>query len=176
MNFRYGIQIKTAIRAMREVVIPAVDGSNKMAIEQAGLVVAMLQLLERTLPLVYRYDCAELERHLALAEALRAVGERIPSLKAPSEQMGSTAAAASATLNRPRADPKDLEQACRDVRTAIADFVTLAYREAPVAERQTVARLTLAATQEQALKERAWVISQGWESEPGKLEPIELLI
>lgn len=176
MNFRYDIQIKTAIRAMQEVVIPAVDSVNRMAVEQAGLVLAMLQLLERTLPLVHRYDCAELEGNLALVAELRAAGERVPSLVQNSARMAAVAAAASATLDRPRTDPQELAQACRDIRSAIADFVTLAYREAPARERQIIARLTLASTRKQLLRERAWVISQGWESEPEKLQPIELSI
>lgn len=173
MNFRYDIQVQTAIRAMQEVVIPAVDSVNKMAVEQAGLVLAMLQLLERTLPLVFRYDCAELEGNLALVVELRAAGEQVPSLLGSSGQMAATAASASATLNRPRIDPKEIERACRDIRSAIADFVTLAYREAPVSERQILSRLTLESTRKQLLRERAWVISQGWESEPEKLQPIE---
>lgn len=176
MNFRYDIQVKTAIRAMQEVVIPALDSVNKMAVEQAALVVGMLQLLEHTLPLVYRYDCAELEANLALVQKLCAAVEGVPSLHQSSGQMEAVAAAACATLNRPRVDPKEIEQACTEIRSAISEFIILIYRHAPVPARQDIARLTLSSARKQLVRERAWVISQGWESQPEKLQPIESLI
>ena len=176
MNFRYPIQIKTAIRAMQEVVMPSIDQSNKMATEQAGLVVAMLQLLERTLPLSYRYDCDELTRSIALAEELRGAIDGVPVLQAMSEQMAASAAAARDTLDRALADPGELELACRNIRAAISILVTTAINEAPPQKREAVMRLTINSSKEQLLRERTWVISQGWESEPEKLPPIETLI
>lgn len=176
MNFRPAIQIKTAIRAMRDVVIPAMDGMNRQAAEQAGLVVAMLQLLERTLPLSYRYDCDELQRSVALARELRALGGAEPALAALSDRIAAAATAAGNTLDRTLADPTELESACRDMRAEISAFVTAAYRDAPAATKQAVARATLDSYREQLLRERAWVISQGWESEPEKLQPIEAMI
>lgn len=176
MNFRYPLQIKTAIRAMQDVVIPAVDPSNKMATEQAGLVVAMLQLLEQTLPLAYRYDCDELSRSIALAEDLRGALGGVPALEAISGQLAASTTAARDTLSRAQADPGELELACRDIRAAISGLVTAAISEAPPQEREAVMRLTIGSSKEQLLRERSWVISQGWESEPEKLPAIESLI
>ena len=176
MNFRSALQIKTAIRAMQDVVIPAIDSTNKMATEQAGLVVAMLQLLEGTLPLTYRYDCDELQRATALAEELRGVSEGVPSLQAMSQGLAASAASARGILDRALTDPAELELACRSIRAAISDFVTIASSEAPPEERRAIARLTIDSSKEQLLRERVWVISQGWESEPEKLPAIESLI
>lgn len=176
MNFRYPLQIKTAIRAMQEVVMPSIDQSNKMATEQAGLVVAMLQLLERTLPLTFRYDCDELHRSITLAEELLRAIDDVPALHETAERVAASATAARDTHGRALADPGELELACRDIRAAISSLVTAAIGEAPPETSKAVMRLTITSSKEQLLRERAWTISQGWESEPEKLPAIETLL
>ncbi len=176
VNFRYPLQIKTAIRAMQDVVMPSIDQTNKMATEQAGLVVAMLQLLERTVPLTYRYDCDELRRSIALADELLAAVDGVPVLDEMSGKVAATAAAARDTYGRALADPGELELACREVRAAVSSLVTAAIGEAPPETGKAVMRLTISSSKEQLLRERAWTISQGWEAEPDKLPAIETLV
>lgn len=176
MNFRPAIQIKTAIRAMQEVVMPALDNTNKQATEQAGLVVAMLELLQRTLPLSYRYDRDELRRNVALAEDLGRIAKEDAALNPLVGRVASTAANSRVILDRSLTDPAELESACSAIRAEIADFVTASYRDAPPTLRRAIARTTLKANHEQLIRERAWTISQGWESEPEKLQPIEAMI
>ena len=55
-------------------------------------------------------------------------------------------------------------------------LVTAAIGGAPPETSKAVMRLTIASSKEQLLRERAWTISQGWESEPEKLPAIETLL
>jgi hypothetical protein len=71
MQMRPALQIQSMIKAMMDVVLPAVDPSNKLALEQSRLVIGMLSLMAQQLPLQFRFDCDELSRLLKLAAALQ---------------------------------------------------------------------------------------------------------
>ncbi|MCK9285355.1 MAG: hypothetical protein M0P39_13860, partial [Rhodocyclaceae bacterium] len=60
MDLRPALQVQTVIKAMTDVVLPAVDPNNKLAQEQARLVIGMLHLVMQRQPLMYRYDRDEL--------------------------------------------------------------------------------------------------------------------
>ncbi len=54
MQLREDLQLQTAIRALTEVVTPAVDTSNALAVEQLQVVIGMLHLMAARLPLRFR--------------------------------------------------------------------------------------------------------------------------
>ena len=70
MDIRPSFQLQTVIKAMTDVILPAVDPNNKLAQEQAGLVIAILNLIAQRMPLIYRYEGEELARFLELAGQL----------------------------------------------------------------------------------------------------------
>lgn len=63
-------RIDSMIQAMAEVVIPAIDGSEYLARDQAGLVVAHLNMIRAQLPLADAFEQVELDAALALGRAL----------------------------------------------------------------------------------------------------------
>ena len=71
MQLRADLQLATAIRALTEVVLPAVDADNALAVEQTQVVIGMLQLMAARLPWQFRHDCDELARLLTLCRALQ---------------------------------------------------------------------------------------------------------
>ena len=75
MDVRPELQLQSMIKAMTDIVLPAVDADNRLAQEQAHLVIATLQLVANRLPIAYRYDRDELERYVGLSrDLLAAVG------------------------------------------------------------------------------------------------------
>ena len=50
MDLRPSLQVQTVIKAMTDVVLPAVDPNNKLAQEQARLVIGMLHLVAQRQP------------------------------------------------------------------------------------------------------------------------------
>ena len=82
MQMRPEVQIAAMIKAMKDVVIPAVAGTNKLAEEQAKLVVGMLSLMAYQLPLQFRFDRDELARLVETSAALREVQASKPSARA----------------------------------------------------------------------------------------------
>jgi hypothetical protein len=176
MNLRPLMKIQTAMKAMTDVVLPAVDPNNKMAQEQARLVVGMLNLLAETLPLAYRYDLDELERSVQLANTLR---QQTGGIASGAESFASLTASAEAgqdVLERARAEPVELENAVFDLRAKIGALITSTYGKADASLRHDLTAAVLTTVKEQLVRERVWVLSQGWEPDPASLPSIETLI
>ena len=61
------------IRAMEEVVIPAMDSGQPLAAEQANLVVMHMKVLQGQADNEFRFQLAELRHFKALVEALESI-------------------------------------------------------------------------------------------------------
>ena len=105
MQLREDLQLQTVIRALTEVVMPAVDSGNALAVEQLQVVIGMLHLLAARLPLRFRYDCDELARLLELCKALDA---------SEGSALARANVAGAAVLARAQADPVEVLQALHD--------------------------------------------------------------
>lgn len=166
MQMRADLQLRSALRALREVVMPAIDADNPLALEQLQIVIGMLQMLAVQLPLQYRYDHDELTRLVRLCDALNVDS---------SSALAQASAAASDTLARAMADPAELLVAIRRLRVLSGEAVTAAYRDGSAQEKACISRLVLEHADQQLLRERAWVAAQGWEAQPARLPAIETL-
>lgn len=106
MQMRPDIQIQSMIKALTDVVLPAVDADNKLAHEQTRLVIGLLGLMGKQIPMQFQYDCDELGRLLEFATELqRATGADQPELVAQ-QQRGSQ------VLERAKADPLKSSRLC----------------------------------------------------------------
>ncbi len=167
MQMREDIQLKTAIRALTEVVMPAVDPDNALAVEQLQVVLGTLQLMAARLPLRFRYDCDELARLLELGHAL---GDKDESALTKASNN------AAQVLARAQAGPDEVLGAIRALRVLSGALITEVYRDGDETQRKRVTQLVLAHADEQLLRERAWVAPQGWEIQPESLPAIEELL
>ena len=68
MDLRAPLQLQTMMKAMKDVVLPAIDPDNQMAQEQAQLVMGMLHLMMSRQPMQFHYDLDELKRYVALSD------------------------------------------------------------------------------------------------------------
>jgi hypothetical protein len=176
MELRPTIQIQSILKAMTDVVLPAVDPENKLAQEQARLVIGMLHLLAQRLPLIYRYDRDELSRCLALAHALRQQVQDIPRASESARHLAASVAAGENVLDRAKAEPGELEAAIFDLREKVGAMIQTANAAATASQLQGMKSVVLAAAKEQLIRERAWLSMQGWEPDPKKVPSIECLI
>lgn len=170
MDIRPDIQIQSMIKAMVDVVLPAVDPDHKMAQEQARLIIGTLQLVAKRLPVAYRYDCDELRRYIGLAVALVGCGAAAvdQELKADIERL---TASGTRLLERPCAEPVDLERAAFELRAVVSQVVQAACTTGSPTLRQAVRRLVLDAAKVELERERALVIDMGFETDPSKRPP-----
>jgi hypothetical protein len=167
MQLREDIQLKSVIRALSEVVLPAVDSNNALAIEQTQVVIGMLQLMAARLPLQFRYDCDELARLLELCRALATYDDGT---------LASATDAGAAVLARAQAGPDEVLLAIRQLRTLSGALITARYGDGDELTRTDISQRVLAHADQQLLRERAWVAPQGWEIQPETLPAIEDLL
>ena len=176
MQMRPDIQIKSVLKAMVDVVLPALDPANQLAQEQARLCMGLLDLLSRQLPLQFRFDCDELTR-------LRAMGEGLLQLADPQTVDGPTRQAladaikvSGDVLARAKADPAEVVESVRGLRATTGALVQQACAGGPRSDTARLERIVLDSSREQLLRDRTWFLPQGWESDPTSFAPIETLI
>ena len=157
------LQLDVALKALREVVLPAVDPANGVAIEQLHLAMMTIGLVRERLPLRHRRARQELRNALDMAERLAALG-------AGGEAVASLADAARGLLADPAAD----EAALSTVRCAL-----LAALEAVVAASGgdvAIARAVVAASKAQTDLARAWCLPAGFEVGAEDLPALDTLL
>ncbi|WP_018990738.1 hypothetical protein [Aromatoleum toluclasticum] len=175
MQMRPEVQIAAMIKAMKDVVIPAVAGTNKLAEEQSKLVVGMLNLMAHQLPLQFRFDRDELARLVDTCSALKDVATSGPVTSAARVALIERAAEARQLLEQCRRDPDELRRSVHALRAAICDTVD-AFAQTGEPEQLEVERIVLAMSAEQLLRDRSLVKPQGWEPDPAAVPDIGVLI
>ncbi len=176
MDLRPALQVQTAIKAMTDVILPAVDPENKLAQEQARLVIGMLNLVAQRQPLMYRYDRDELSRFLALADTLQTQTKDLPGATKALHALATSVESGEDVLDRARAEPSELESANFELREKIGALITAIYSETETGKLKHISATVTAHAKEQLLRERSWLIGQGWESDPKSIPAIETLI
>ncbi|CAG4884775.1 conserved protein of unknown function [Georgfuchsia toluolica] len=176
MELRPALQIKTVIKAMTDVVLPAVAADNKLAQEQVRLVIGMLHLVAQRLPLMYRYDRDELLRFLALAETLKSQAKGLPGADEAMYALSTSVEVGEDVLERARAEPSELEAANFDLREKIGALIMAIYATNDMAKLTHISSSVTTHAKGQLLRERSWLITQGWEPDPKAIPAIETLI
>lgn len=176
MQMRPEVQIKSIIKALADVVLPAVDPNNKLAQEQTQLAMGLLTLMSKQLPLQFRFDCDELERLLDLSEKLAAQASGGAKTQAAVDELKSQAQAASAALQAARSGPERIHEMVRALRSATGELVTQTYCDGTPECRMAISRGVLETSKEQLLRDRSWLLMQGWETDPESVPAIEQLL
>ena len=161
MDIRPSFQLQTVIKAMTDVIIPAVDPNNKLAQEQAARHCNI------------KFDCPAYAADLSLREGRAGTLPRISRSTSQTRQglprHGGGAALRYQTqwmldqmlLHRARADPKELEAANFAVREKIGHLITTVYSQMDPVQLKPINALVLAHAKGQ-LVQRSWLIAQGW--------------
>lgn len=177
MELRPAFQIPALIKSLTDVVLPAIDPANKLAQEQAQLIVGTLHLMAQRMPLQYRYDRHELGSFVALADELAGHGAAIPEVAAALASLADGAAGGRALLARAGVEPAELEASNQALREQIGAVITAAATAADSPALKAVNRAVLAHSKDLLLRERSWLAMQGWEGkDPAHLPAAETLI
>lgn len=169
---RADIQLRSIIKSLNDAVAPAIDPENALANEQLQLALAMLSMMRDQLPMAYAFDCNELTRLTKLADNLGELGgdeckKQLQPLIDSSKELIQCALAL---------DPADVTAKVQEMRNSISDATAKVYMNGGEAIRSQLTKLVTDATSEQLLRERAWVLAQGWEDDPNALPPLEALL
>ena len=176
MEVRPAIQLQSIIKAMTDVVLPAVDPDNRLAQEQVNLVIRMLGVVSKRLPIQYRYDRTELNRYLALSQQLMKEAAGGKTTISALEALKACASNGSQVFSRALVAPDELESAIFEMRAQMGALLLALDDDGAAASRTAVARLTMTAAKEQLDRERAWLVDMGFESKPSEMPSVESLI
>lgn len=176
MQMTTEVQLRSAVKALTDVVLPAVDANNKLAQEQVRLVIGMLSLMGEQLPFRYRYDRDELQRLVACSAQMQASARGGESTVAAIVDLSSATQAAQRALDGAVTTPEELADCVRAMRAATGEAVTRAYRDGDPEYRGALRDLVLDLSQAQLLRERSMYLAQGWEPNPRAIPPIATLL
>jgi len=172
MQLRPEISIHAMIKSLSDAVLPAVDPNNKLAVEQLQLTIGLLSMMEQRMPLEFKFDCDELDRLLGFVAELKRhakAGEAMIDLVA-SEAKGAD------VRRRAQASPAEIVEAIHALRATGGALAASGYREGTPEQRAAIMKTVLSMSEQQLLRDRAWVMPQGWESQPELVPPIEKLL
>lgn len=169
MQLRPDIQIPSMLKAMVEVITPAIDPANELAMQQAQLMVGHLALIMQNMPLQYRADRDELDRLVAYARDIRGMGEGDEALDAAIDS-------AADVLDRGRAAPDELVGAIHGLTAALDEPIRSLADNDDAKAQEALMRATLDMSEVQLLHARSSLLMQGWEPEPGLVPAIERLL
>lgn len=176
MQMRPAIQIQSVIKALTDVVLPAVDPDNKLAQEQARLAIGLLKLMGEQLPMQFRFDCDELQRLIQCSRELLGQARGGSATRAAQAALEGVAKAAQLALEGARSSPQDVENSVRAMRAATGVLVTQVYRDGEPGSRAQVRDTVLAMSREQLLRDRSMLLMQGWEPDPQAIPPLDRLL
>jgi hypothetical protein len=161
--------LRAVVKALTDVVGPAVDKADPLANEQLRLVVDYLEFLRSRLDALYGRERFELRHHLTLASSLADM--KAPCSAAAADALTGAIAAGEEAYTLAGTTTPALRTATARLAAAIATLV----REAAAldaAVRQKIEREVLAATDERIVFERSWYLPLGFDPSPGDVLPL----
>jgi len=162
------LRLRTMMKALADVVMPSIDPGNRMAQEQAAVILGSMQMLIEQIDYAHWYEVVDLKSLVHLAADL----ERVPGLSLPVE-VGAAHETASALAGRWDVTLTELRRASAELREAICGAVEVAATQGRQEIQNAVQRLVLDQSREQLGRERAYVAGTKWDGFPESLQTIE---
>jgi hypothetical protein len=160
------IRLESVIHGLRDVIFPAINPDEALAVEQSGLILAQLTMLLQQLPYAGRYHqlCRDDARTTAAAIVQDAAGG--PRSKAAADALA--VLLDSADTAEPHADYLALAGGISDLTNAVAE-------DAEPKWRTHVNAAVLAFSIRQNRRERVWFKDAGFDPNPAELPDIATL-
>jgi hypothetical protein len=171
MNQSFESELQVVLRALVEVVLPALEGAEKHVVEQLHLSMAALEFMRQRLPLAAQFYRRDLTDYIALADAAADLLQSHDASRA--SQLRALADEGRASLDDPLSTQADWVEVTRRLRSE----VTLAIEASGKAPyEQALDQLVLDHASAVHLRARAWNLPFGFELRPQDLPSIDNLM
>jgi hypothetical protein len=150
--------LRASIKALEEVVAPAVDPGDPLAAEQLQLVIHTLGFLRDRIDHIHARARFDLRHDLGLASALL---DDAPALRDPI-----------ATGTALAADPDTPTAALRAGAAMVAAAIRTVVRDADDSVRRRIELRVVSAAHQRIELERAWHLPQGFDPDPASVSPL----
>lgn len=166
------ITLEAVVRALTDVVAPALDEESALAREQLRLSIDHLRFIAMRLDLLHARAGFELRHHLRLAVAVReALGEEAQYPPA----LDDAVEAGAAVLAAPTSSADALRTASADVAAAIS-MIVRSPSGLPADTCHAVVGAVVAGSAERVAFERSWYAPLGIDPDRDELPPVEQLL
>jgi hypothetical protein len=165
--------LRAVVKALTDVVGPAVDKADPLANEQLRLVVDYLEFVRSRLDLLHGRERFELRHHLTMAAALAEL--RAPCAAATAAALAAARAAGEEAYDSARTTTAALKAVTAQLAAAIGSLVREAQAFDPGVRRQ-IEQQVLAATNERIRFERSWYLPLGFDPSPGETLPLAAVL
>lgn len=167
------IRIQNLIKAMQQVVLPAVSADNKLAQEQAQLVISHLQMLGLHWDKAHQFERSSFEAMRQLAEKLCkfSVGGARTTIVAQA-----LSRAIEDSMAMPASTAPQIAKAITVLGTAVDSLILAISEDADSQSRRLTQALILDYAKLQARRERTWFASNALDPDHGELSTIEAML
>jgi hypothetical protein len=164
------VGLAAAIRALRDVVAPAVDPAEAQAQDQLRLTIDYLRFLQERVDHLHDRERFELRHHLDMARALRQLVD--PSRSPAAGALEDVVAAGARALALPGASTLALRNATAALAAAASRLVRDAARLDAASARE-LERCVLRHSRERIEFERSWYLPLALDPDPHHVKPLE---
>lgn len=169
----HSLRLATLLRAMQEVVLPAIDPKNRLAIDQANIVVGNLRILLDQCEKAYQYEWVELREYFNLVSEIcssaRSDGRADDALDAADSALAESRVLVGIDIPT----QAELVARVRDLKGAADALLHTAYQHGSPEHRARVDTLVHEQAQRQLTRERVWFRKAGFELDAGQLPSME---
>lgn len=168
MNQSFESELQVVLRALGEVVLPALEGAEKHVVEQLHLSIAALDFMRQRLPLAAQFYRRDLADYIALADAAADLLQLYDASRA--SHLRALADDGRASLDDPLSAQADWLGVTRQLRSE----VTVAIEASGKASyEQALDQLVLDHASAVHLRARAWNLPFGFELRPQDLPALD---
>jgi hypothetical protein len=170
------LRLQSMLRAMIEVIQPAIDRSQQLATDQANIMIGTLRILLDQDSKAYAFRMVELRQYAKQLRELLGLAQGGPETDACCRAAEVVLARAKPVAALPIPTQAALTDLVQATRTAVDELLQAAHADGNPAFRRAAARLVLDAGGKELVRERVWVRAAGFEAAPRALPPMEELL
>lgn len=163
-------QLRAVIKALSDNIMPAIDQTNPMAMEQMQLCLATLGLIRGNLPHLHRFLRRDLESQIELATT---IAEMVETTGADVSDLNDLIARSKTLLNDPEMGAAEIEQHVRTLKAAVVETTNAARGSAVASD---IGSAILTADESAILRSRAWCLGMGFEPAPEQIPSLDNLL
>lgn len=168
------VGLRAVVRALVDVVTPAVDAENALAREQLRLSIDYIEFVSQRLEYLQEREVFDLRNHLAMA---REVGEIAGDLEGRAEgrRLGEAIAKGDAALSAGTPPMRTLKAATAGLAAAVADMVRIAPTLAPSVS-TAIEKAVIRFSKERIAFERSWYRPLGFDPDSEGVPSVRAMI
>lgn len=167
------LRLTAVVKALEDIITPALPAEARFAHEQLALIKKSIRIAIDHIPHEQAFMARDAQDYLALAQSL--IGHVSPGTD-QHEQLSALIARGEAIVPASIPNRPEFELFLRQLRREVETAVEMLCGQPAGSGLREVQLLVLDHCARQTLRERAWTIATGFESNPGAIPPVETLL